>query len=57
MIQVGSIVGSTQILLTVGKHTKRHTEKGMVFCYQNWSTVRKNCPSDLEKLLKFEAEG
>ena len=32
----------------------------MVFCYQNCSdlpTVRKNCSSDGEKLLKFEAEG
>ena len=34
----------------------------MVFCYQNcfdllWSHVRRNCSSDREKLLKFEAEG
>ena len=32
----------------------------MVFCHQNCSdlhTVRKNCSSDQEKLLKFEAEG
>ena len=32
----------------------------MVFCYQNCSdlgTMRKNCSSDREKLLKFEAEG
>ena len=32
----------------------------MVFCYQNCSdlsTVRKNCSSDREKILKFEAEG
>ena len=29
----------------------------MVFCYQNCSTVRKNCSSNQEKLLKFEAEG
>jgi hypothetical protein len=33
----------------------------LVFCYQNCSdllsTVRKNCSSDGEKLLKFEAEG
>ena len=29
----------------------------MLFCYQIWSTVRKNCSSDQEKLLKFEAEG
>ena len=29
------------------------------FCYQNWSDlhVRKNCSSDREKLVKFEAEG
>ena len=31
----------------------------MVFCYQNCYdlTVRKKCSSDLEKLLKWEAEG
>ena len=30
----------------------------MVFCYQNCSDLlRKNCSSDREKLLKFEAEG
>ena len=31
----------------------------MVFCYQNCfdHAVRKNCSSDQEKLLKFEAEG
>ena len=33
----------------------------MVFCYQNCSdlrpTVRKNCSSDREKLVKFKAEG
>ena len=31
----------------------------MVFCYQNCSepTVRKNCSSDRENLLKFKAEG
>jgi len=37
---------------------KRYPE--MVFCYQNCSdlsTVRKNCSSDQEKLLKFKAEG
>ena len=29
----------------------------MVFCSKLfWSTVRKNCSSDWEKLLKFEAE-
>ena len=33
---------------------------GIVFCNQNCSdlqTVRKNCYSDREKLLKFKAEG
>ena len=37
---------------------KRYPE--MVFCYQNCSdlsTVRKNCSSDQEKLLKFKTEG
>ena len=32
----------------------------MVICYQNCSDlciVRKNCSTDQEKLLKFEAEG
>ena len=31
----------------------------MVFCYQNCSDLlwKKNCSSDREKLLKFEAEG
>ena len=29
----------------------------MVFCYKNWPSVRKNCSSDREKLLKFETEG
>ena len=29
--------------------------KKMSFCYQNcWPTVRRNCSSDREKLLKFE---
>ena len=35
-------------------------EKWYIFCYQNCSdlsTVRKNCSSDREELLKFEAEG
>ena len=31
--------------------------KEMLFCYQNCSTVRKNCSTDREKLLKFETEG
>ena len=33
--------------------------KKMVFCYQNCSDLlwQKNCSSDQEKLLKFEAEG
>ena len=31
----------------------------MVFCYKNFSDLlwEKNCSSDREKLLKFEAEG
>ena len=37
---------------------KNYTSK-MVFCYQNCSDLlwEKNCSSDWEKLLKFEAEG
>ena len=31
--------------------------KEMLFCYQNCSTVRKNCFTDREKLLIFETEG
>ena len=30
---------------------------GILFPKLFWPTVRKNCPSDWEKLLKFEAEG
>ena len=41
------------------------TKNSQIIYYSNgillpklfWSTVRKNCPSDQEKLLKFEAEG
>ena len=31
----------------------------MVFCYKKlfWPIARKNCSSDREKILKFEAEG
>ena len=38
---------------------KKNKQSKMVFCYQNCTdpTVRKNCYSDREKLLKFEAEG
>ena len=39
---------------------KAELEVKMVFCYQNCfdlCTVRKNCSSDQEKLLKYEAEG
>ena len=34
-------------------------KKGLVFCFQNCSDIlwEKNCSSDWEKLLKFEAEG
>ena len=36
----------------------QHRSKKMVFCYQNCSTYcKKNCSSDREKLLKFEAKG
>ena len=36
-----------------------NSKSEMVFCYQNCSDLlwEKNCTSDREKLLKFEAEG
>ena len=38
---------------------KQRYEMEIVFCYQNCSDLpwEKNCSSDGEKLLKFEAEG
>ena len=41
------------------KNCEKRGFRKMVFCYQNcsWPTVRKNCSSDREKLLKFDAEG
>ena len=43
----------------VALFSKLQTCTEMVFCYQNCAepTVRNNCSSDREKLLKFEAEG
>ena len=38
------------------KTSEKSKKSRMVFCYQNYS-VKKNCPSDREKLLKFEVEG
>ena len=45
--------------LIYGTKKNSHSEPEMLFCYQNCSglLVRKNCSSDREKLLKFEAEG
>ena len=38
--------------------TPRLFQKNCIFLSKLfWPTVRKNCPSDQEKLLKFEAEG
>ena len=34
-----------------------NVEKGILLPKLFWPTVRKNCSSDREKLLKFEAEG
>ena len=36
--------------------TDHHTTNGILLPKLVWSTVRKNCSSDQEKLLKFEAE-
>ena len=40
------------------KLTQKNREKsGILLSKLFWTTVRKNCSSDREKLLKFEAEG
>ena len=44
----------------VGKHTEKNRKRdgnGILLPKLVWPTVRKNCSSDREKLLKFEAEG
>ena len=38
-------------------HLEEKTTNGILFPKVFWPSVRKNCSSDLEKLLKFEAEG
>ena len=43
-----------RILLPEGGEEERN---GILLSKLFWPTVRKNCPSDREKLLKFEAEG
>ena len=35
----------------------KHFKNGILLPKLFWPTVRKNCSSDREKLLKFEAEG
>ena len=35
----------------------KHFRNGILLPKLFWPTVRKNCSSDREKLLKFEAEG
>ena len=41
----------------VTQKLKRPSEKGILLPKLFWPTVRKNCSSDREKLLKLEAEG
>ena len=36
---------------------RKFQKNGILLPKLFWPTVRKNCPSDREKLLKFEAEG
>ena len=50
--------------VTSKKHRIKYVKKssagirnGILLPKLFWPTVRKNCSSDLEKLLKFEAEG
>ena len=49
------------VKIFAAKYKFSKKSRNMVFCYQNCSdllaAVRKNCSSDQEKVLKFEAEG
>ena len=40
-----------------GKNLGNYNNSGILLPKLFWPTVRKNCSSDQEKLLKFEAEG
>ena len=42
---------------TLCSFVKSKVENGILLSKLFWPTVRKNCSSDREKLLKFEAEG
>ena len=46
-----------QKTLQVSKFTVKIFNNGILLPKLGWSTVRKDCSSDWEKLLKFEAEG
>ena len=43
--------------ITSAKFAKKLQNNGILFQNLFWSSVRKNCSSDRENLLKFEAEG
>jgi hypothetical protein len=49
-ITISSLVVHVWNVTTVGRN-------GILLSKLFWPTVRKNCCSDREKLLKFEAEG
>ena len=40
----------------LAKNRNKHTGTGILLPKLFWPTVRKNCSSDQEKILKFEAE-
>ena len=55
----GCILVLTVSIITaqVSSHSNHQKLNGILLLKLFWPTVRKNCSSDREKLLKFEAEG
>ena len=49
--------GGFEATFFVGIRVRKRTSNGILLPKLFWPTVRKNCSSDREKLLKFEAEG
>ena len=52
--EAGAAAGSLGAITAEGTKSKRN---GILLPTLFWPTVRKNCSSDWEKILKFEAEG
>ena len=45
------------MLNTTVEYQNKDVNNGILLAKLSWPTVRKNCSSDREKVLKFEAEG